>query len=176
MLTQPRSTFPLVRNDACLTGANEDRRVYQWFLRRRSPASGIETVQGIWIDEEDVANLPSALVLPDAAGAQQTVRILEATGINGVWMLCWLDAAAHTVCRVDLVAALLACFGPEDATTHAAPFIPVFADEATGSRVSAGLQRLEACYPGLVPPPIDQNASGSLALPSASPHTHGSAS
>ena len=49
MLTESRSTFMLVRNDACLTRANEDLGVYQSFLRRRVPASGLDTVQGIWV-------------------------------------------------------------------------------------------------------------------------------
>ncbi len=176
MLTESRSAFLLVRNDVCLIRANEDLRVYQSFLRRRSPASGIETLQGIWIDEEDVANLPCALVLQDAAGARRPVRILEASGINGLWMLCWLEAAAGTVSRVDLVAALLACFGSKDATTFAARFIPVFADGAPDSSVSGELQMLEARYPGLVRPPVHQDASGSLVLPSAPPHNQGSAS
>ncbi len=52
MLTEARSAFLLVRNDAYLARANEDLGVYQSFLRRRSPTSGIETVQGNWIDEE----------------------------------------------------------------------------------------------------------------------------
>ncbi len=162
VLTESRSAFLLVRNDACLARAIEDLRVYKSFLRRRSPASGIETVQGIWIDEDGVANLPRALVLPDAAGSRRTVRILEATGISGLWMLCWLEAAASTVSRVDLVAALLACFGPKVATTHTARFVPVFADDAPDSWVSAQLHLLEAHHLGLVRPPIYQDASGSL--------------
>jgi hypothetical protein len=176
LLTESRSAFLLVRNDACLTRAIEDLGVYQSFLRRRSPASGIETVQGIWIDDEDVAHLPCALVLPDPAGSRRTVRILEATGINGLWMLCWLEAAASTVSRVDLVAALLACFGSENSTTLAARFIPVFADGGPDASVSAELQMLEARYPGHVPPPIYQDAGGSLVLPSAPRHNQGSAS
>jgi hypothetical protein len=175
MLTESRSTFLLVRNTECLARANEDLRVYQSFLRRRSPASGVETVQGIWIDEEDVANLPSALVLPDATGAQQTVRILEAAGINGLWMLCWLEAPARTVSRVDLVAALLSSFGPKDPTTLATRFIPVLVDDVPGSSVSAELQALGARYPGLVGSPIYQDAAGGLVLPSGPPQHDGAA-
>ncbi len=91
-------------------------------------------------------------------------------------MLCWLEAAASAVSRVDLVAALLACFGSEVATTLTARFIPVFADDAPDSCVSAELQMLEARYPGLVRPPIYQDGSGSLVLPSAPPHNQVSTS
>ncbi len=41
MLTESRSAFLLLRNDPCLTRANENLRVYASFLRRRSP--------GIWM-------------------------------------------------------------------------------------------------------------------------------
>lgn len=173
MPTESRSAFLLVRSDGDLERASEDLAAYLSILRRHSPVSDVETVQGIWIDEEGVANLPCALGLPDAAGARRTVRILETTGINGIWMLCWLEAAASTVSRVDLVVALLACFGHEDAATLAARFIPVFAGGAPNSSVSAELQMLEARYPGLVLPAIYQDASGSLVLPSAQPHNKG---
>lgn len=176
MPTESRSTFLLVRSDGDMERTNEELAAYLSILRRQSPASDLETLQGIWIDEEGVANLPCELVLPDAAGARRTVRILEATGINGIWMLCWLEAAASTVSRVDLVAALLACFGHEDAATLAARFIPVFAGGAPDSDVSAELQRLEARYPELLLPPIYQDASGSLVLPSAQPHDEGTRS
>jgi len=109
MLTESRSAFLLVRNDACLTRAKEDLRVSQSFLRRRSPASGIETVQSIW-------------------------------------------------------------------TTLAARFIPIFPADAPDASVSAELQILEARYPGLVRPPIYQDASGRLILPSAPPHNQAAAS
>ena len=176
MLTGSRSTFLLVRNKACLTRANEDLGVYQAFLRRRAPSSGFDTVQGIWVDEEDVANLPDALVLPDETGARRTVRIEEAAGINGLWMLCWLEAAARTVSRVDLVDALLACFSPEDTTTVRARFIPVFADDTPEASVIAEVQLLESRFPGRVLPPIVQDAGGSLALASASSPSQDSAS
>lgn len=176
MLTESRSTFMLVRNDACLTRANEDLGVYQSFLRRRVPASGLDTVQGIWVDEEDVANLPDALVLPDESGARRTVRIEEAAGINGLWMLCWLEAAARTVSRDDLVDALLACFRADDVTTVRARFIPVFADDMPDARVIAEMHVLESRFPGLVLPPLFQDASGSLALASASSPSQESAS
>ena len=109
-------------------------------------------------------------------GARRTVRILETTGINGIWMLCWLETAASAVSPVDLVGALLDCFGHEDATTLAARFIPVFAGNAPDSSVSAELQVLEARYPELVLPPIYQDAGGSLVLPSAQPHDEGTPS
>ncbi|GGK12746.1 hypothetical protein [Luteimonas terricola] len=176
MPTESRSAFLLVRSDGDLERASEDLAAYLSILGRRLPASDVETVQGIWIDEEGVANLPCALVLPDAAGARRTVRILETTGINGIWMLCWLETAASAVSRVDLVAALLDCFGHEDATTLAARFIPVFAGNAPDSSVSAELQVLEARYPELVLPPIYQDAGGSLVLPSAQPHDEGTPS
>ena len=89
MSTEPRSTFLMVRSHAALASANEELAAYQSVVRNHTADHDLETLLGIWVDEDGVANLPCALVLPDASGAQRTVRILEAMGINGIWMLCW---------------------------------------------------------------------------------------
>ena len=173
MPAKRRSAFLLVRSNADLARASEDLAAYLSILRRPPPLTDCDTLQGIWIDEEGVANLPCALVLPDADPAQRTVRILEATGINGIWMLCWLDAAASTVSRVNLVAALLACFGHEENAKLAARFIPIVTHDASDSNARAELQVLEARYPGLVLPPIYQDVNGTLVLPATQPRRQG---
>lgn len=81
-------------------------------------------------------------------------------------MLCWLDALESTVSRVDLVAALLACFGHEETATLATHFIPIVAGSALDSNARAELKMLDARYPGLALPPMHQDASGVI-LPSA---------
>lgn len=179
MPSEPRSVFLLVRRFADLERASEDLAAYLSILRRRSPGSAPEVIRGIWIDEEAVANLPSALVLPDAADARRTVRILETTGINGIWMLCWLEAAARTVSRVDLVAALLECLGHDietETTTLEARFIPVFTGETPEPSAREELQALELRYPGLVLSPIYLDDNGGLLLPPAQPHVGGTPS
>lgn len=167
MTTEPRSTFLMVHSHAALASANEELAAYLSVIRSHSPVHDLEPVLGIWVDDDGVANLPCALILPDASGALRTVRILEAMGINGIWMLCWLEVAASTVSRIDLVAALLACFGQDDSVMPSARFIPVFTDKIPDSSVSAELQLLEARYPGLVLRPIYQNSGGRLVLPSS---------
>lgn len=167
MPSAPRAVFLLLRRLADLERARDELADYGALLRRRAPAGAAERIRGIWIDEEAVANLPDALALPDAVGGTRRVRILETTGINGIWMLCWLDAAAHTVSRVDLVAALLECFG-HDATGSAMPtahFIPVYAGDAVDPSARADLRALNARYPGLLLPPAQVDSDGSLRLP-----------
>lgn len=173
MPTEIRSAFMLVRRQADLERAKEDLSAYRSILRRRSPVHDFATLKGIWIDEEGVANLPAALVLPDADSARRTVRIPEATGINGIWMLCWLDALASTVSRDDLVAALLVCFGHDETAKFTARFLPIVAGSAPDSNASAELKMLDARYPGLVLPPMHQDASGDLIMPSADPRHEG---
>ena len=173
MTTEPRSTFLMVCGHAALVSANEELAAYQSVLRSHAPGQDLEPLLGIWVDEDGVANLPCALVLPDITGARRTVRILEAMGINGIWMLCWLEVAASTVSRLDLVAALLASFGHDDTENIPARFIPVYTDTTPESGVSAGRAQLEARYPALVLPPIIQNCCGSLILPMANPHKAG---
>jgi hypothetical protein len=167
MPTEPRSALLLVRNYAALVQANEQLQVYLSKQSRHTPVNQIETLQGIWIDEDGVANLPCALDLPDASGVRRTVRILEAIGINGVWMLCWLEVAARDVSRGDLVAAILSCFGYEDAIPLEVHFIPVCAATVPDSRLRAELLLLETRFPGLVLKPIQQDANGSLIVPDA---------
>jgi len=176
MPTEHRSTFLLIRSYADLQRCNNDLSAYLSILRSRSPDDDFERLQGIWIDEEGVANLPDALVLPDANGVQRTVRIIEAIGINGTWMLCWLELAASSVSCVDLVEALLTCFGHEQTATLAAGFIPIIANNAADSNASAKLQMLETRYPGLILAPIYQDATGNLVLPSAQPRPEGTRS
>ena len=175
---EPRCVVLLLRRRADLERASAELGAYLSVLGRRSPGGAPEVIQGIWIDDDGVANLPSALVLPDTGGARRTVRILETTGINGIWMLCWLEAAAHTVSRADLVAALLECFGHEasETATLAARFVPVFADAAAGPGPQAELRALEARYPGLLLPPIHLDGDGALRLPPAQTNTEGAAS
>lgn len=172
MPSEPRGVFLLVRGFADLKRVSEELGAYLSILHRRSPGSAPEVIQGIWIDEEGVANLPSALVLPDEHGARQTVRILETTGINGIWMLCWLEAAARAVSRVDLVAALLECLGHEETetVTHAARFIPVFTGDTAESSTRQESRALELRFPGLVLPPIYLDGDGPLRLPLGQPH------
>jgi len=163
MPREPRFVFLLVRSQTELKLASEE---FLSILQRWSPGGAPEVIQGIWIDEEGVANLPSALVLPDEHGVRRTVRILETTGINGIWMLCWLEAAARTVSRVDLVAGLLKCFGYEETETSrlTARFIPVFTDDTTESSTREECRALELCYPGLVLPPSYLGGDGARPL------------
>lgn len=171
MPTVPRSAFLLVRHQADLEREGAGLTAYLSDLRRRSPSSGGDALQGIWIDEDGVANLPDALGLPDAAGGQRIVRVIEAAGINGVWMVCWLDTTAASVSRVDLLAALLQCFGQDESSaTGPARFVPVFAGDAPELVVRAELQRLRARYPAIVLPPIFQNRSDILGPSSGHPH------
>jgi hypothetical protein len=178
MHSEPKSIFLLVRSFADLEHASEELTAYLSVLRRRSPGGAPEVLQGIWIEDEGVVNLPSALVLPDANGTRRTVRIIETTGINGIWMLCWLDAAAGTVSRVDLVAALLECFGYEETETAtlAARFIPVFQVDASERSAKDELYALEARYAELVLTPLYLDDNGDLLLPPAQPHVGGTPS
>lgn len=159
MPIEPRSAFLLVRH---LQDLNRDRTgvaAYLSHLRRREHSRESDTLQGIFIDEDGVANLPGALVLPDAAGGQRIVRVIEAAGINGIWMVCCLDTTATSVSRVDLVAALLECFGHDESSPRCrARFIPVFADDAPEPHISDELQRLQARYHDVVLAPVRDGA------------------
>lgn len=168
MPTHARSAFLLLRHDTDLDTYRAGLTAYLSYVRRRSTTRHGETLQGIWIDEDAVANLPEALVLPDGTSGQRNVRVIEAAGINGIWMVCWLDAMAASVTRVDLVEALLECFGhDEPSATCRARFIPVFDGETPEDRIKTDLLRLRTRYPDIVVAPFFQDRSGGFVVPSA---------
>ncbi len=164
-----RSAFLLLRHPADLDPNRAGLTAYLSHVRRRSTTRDGDTLQGIWIDEDGVANLPEALVLPDGSGGQRIVRVIEAAGINGVWMVCWLDAPAASVSRVDLMEALLECFGHDDSSAACrARFVPVFYADTPVDRIKAERQQLRTRYPDVVLAPIVQDRSGRLVVPSGS--------
>jgi hypothetical protein len=173
MSYEARSSFLLVRSHADLVPAIEKVTAYFSFLRQRSSFSDYEAILGVWIDEEGVANLPCELILPGAAGTRRTVRILETTGVNGIWMLCGLDTAVNTLSRIDLVAALLEYFGHDDLDTLHARFIPTISGYAPDASGYPELAMLEAHYPQLILSPICDEGSGKLVLPSSTPGHQG---
>jgi len=166
MHSEPKLAFLLVRCLKDLQPANEELAAYLSILRRISSDIVCGTIQGIWVDDEGVANLPSTLVLPDSGGERCTVRIVETMGINGIWMLCWLEKAADTISRIDLAAALLERFDHEVTapTKLAARFIPVFPSNGLNSSAKVELRALDACYPGLVLTQAYQDESGRLLI------------
>lgn len=156
----------LVRHPADLDREGTGLTAYLSHLRRRSATRDGEALQGIWIDEDGVANLPGALILPDGAGGQRVVRVTEAAGINGVWMVCWLDLTAASVSRADLVEALLECFGhDESSATCPARFVPVFSCDAPEPHIKGELQRLRVRHPNVVLAHIFQDRAGRLVVP-----------
>ncbi|MCW8905892.1 MAG: hypothetical protein OQL28_01470 [Sedimenticola sp.] len=155
MPEEPRAVFLLVRRYEDLKRVGEELTAYLSILRRQSPDSALDLIHGIWIDEENVANLPKMLSLPNTDGGVRTVRVLETTGVNGVWMLCWLEVAAKTISRSDLVVALLEYFGVDETAITAIPshFIPVFTRGTTRRDADGEMRTLEVRYPGLVQSP-----------------------
>lgn len=169
MPSESRGAFLLLRRRDDLDRAIGDLGAYLSLWRRRSPATAAEVILGVWIDEDGVANLPTDLTLPDPGGGVRRVRILETTGVNGIWMLCWLETPAHSVSRADLVAALLDCFGHEAAgtATPTARFLPVYAGGSAEHDRQTQWRSLDARYPGLLLPPMQLDGDGILRLPPA---------
>lgn len=160
--TEARSLFLMVRSHACLERANKEAAAHLSILRSHSPAGEFGTLQGIWVDENSVQNLPIALELPKVGDKKPTDHSVTAMGVNGIWMLCWLETAIGTVSRVDLVSALLEKIDRENSDTTSSSFIPVVAEGEPGPRLSDELQMLETRYPQLVQSPVPRSDGGSL--------------
>jgi len=166
MHSESKMAFLLVRHLKDLKPANEELAAYLSILQRISSDTVCGAIQGIWVDDEGVANLPSTLVLPGSGGERCSVRIVETMGINGIWMLCWLETSADRVSRIDLAAALLERFYHEVTAPAklAARFIPVFPSNRSSSSAKVELRALDACYPGLVLTPAYQDEDGRLLI------------
>ena len=164
MSAEPRSVFLMVRSQDDLERAKDELTSCLSILQQKAPDSGVDSLQGIWIDAQGVANLPRELNVPEPDDAPQTVRIAEAMGINGIWMICWLEVAPDTMSRADLVAGLLESQGQEGPTDLSAQYIPVVAGEGPDPDLTQELRSLEERYPGLLLPPRFQDANGRLVM------------
>ncbi|MBW3551268.1 MAG: hypothetical protein KY442_10785 [Proteobacteria bacterium] len=175
MPREPRGLFLLLRGLADLERASRELTACRSAPHPASPECAREVIQGIWVDEKAVANLPFALTLPEEGGGFRHVRVPETTGVNGIWMLCWLDAPARTVSRADLVAALLGGFGGEavEAAPLAARFVPVFPGDMPQGRAEDDVRMLQRRYPGRVLSPLHLDDDGTLRLPPAYSHGGG---
>jgi hypothetical protein len=157
---QGRCAFVLLRSLSdldCLRQALADLRSI--INGHASSSSLADKLLGIWVDAQGVANVPCALDFPARPLGERTVRIVEAMGINGIWMLCFLDAQSSQPSRVDLLDALLEASGYEDQHTTPGAFIPVFPPEAASGQVHQEMKDLQAPYPGLILPPLRPDLS-----------------
>lgn len=154
-----RSAFLLVRNQEVLERSNDALKSYLSNLNDVSPGDESEALQGIWVDEQGVVNLPRALDLPDSTGQRHTVPIMETMGVNGVWTLCWLETSASNISRADLVQALVDSFGYEASAELTARFIPVINTDAPDSSTNQELHTLESRFPGITMPAVCQDGS-----------------
>ena len=162
MTMQTRSAFLQVRALADLEQVAQQLTAYLEILRRHTTAPE-QVLLGIWIGEEDAVHPISTLTFTDARGVTRVMRIPEATGINGIWMLCWLESAEEgAVSRAELVASLCDCFGHDPNDQSTPRFIPVYASEIPGCSIRAELVALQVLYPGLLFPPIQLNRDGGL--------------
>lgn len=153
---QQRCVFALVRSLADLERVRVEWTGLLSILCRRDPSADVaDGLLGIWVDAQGVANMPNALKLPGLPDA----RIVEAMGVNGIWMLCFLETQVATPSRADLLGALLEASGYESQTTAPGCFIPVFRVDARPDDVEHETRRLERRYPDLLGGPLRPDLS-----------------
>lgn len=110
-----------------------------------------------------VLELTEQAAIPEGTDVADRIAALQRLGLQ----------FAFDDVGIDLVTALLAYFGHEETAPLAARFVPIVAGSARDSNESAELKILGARYPGLVLPPIYQDASGGLILQSPEARHHG---
>lgn len=133
-------------------------------LQRRRTKARSEALLGLWIDPRWSERLPCEFPWCEANGKSGTAYIRETVGIDGVWMLCWLDMpeAARPLTRSALLASLVAALGAARTDPRLA-FVPVFPLDAPAGEVRTEWQRLATEHGDLVLAPLYQDArSGQL--------------
>lgn len=155
------SVFAIVRDAADLAAAC--RRLGELLSqgRQRSPERPTERLLGIWVDAALAADVPAVMSVAGSIPVQQ-LRIIESTGLDGVWTLCRCESLGpvSTVSRELLVQALTAA---SERDGHGV-FIPVFGADAPPAQVRGELERLRNAGPGRIGAPLFQDpASGALA-------------
>jgi hypothetical protein len=113
-------------------------------LRRRRTEVVDEPLLGLWVDPSWGERIPSELQWRDPDGTYSGASIRESAGVEGIWMLCWLEAPASA--RPMTRHALLASLAALDAAVADRPpvFVPVFPLDAPANEVRVEWQRLKS--------------------------------
>ncbi|GMV44873.1 MAG: hypothetical protein AMXMBFR66_02710 [Pseudomonadota bacterium] len=142
-------------------------------LQRRRTEARSEPLFGLWVDPRWGERIPCELLWREADGKSGTAYIRETAGVNGIWMLCWIEVppAAPRLTRRALLASLAAAFGAPRADPPPA-FVPVFPLDAPASDVRTELQRLTTEHADLMLAPLYQDVrSGRLQTAALLPQT-----
>lgn len=123
---------------------------------------------GIWVDPLVVDAPPQTWGSGSTSNAHQ-FRMSESVGVNGIWQLCWLDAAHdresadfHTI-RETLVSALIKERPPRP-HLRTLQFVPVFDPDDNYHFILLQTERLRELFPGLIGEPMTWNrTTGALA-------------
>jgi hypothetical protein len=160
----------LVRSDNDIPRACREVREFLAFRDARFPTihqAHNEEFVGIWVDPLVVGS-PPELLGHTSASDHRAYRTSESFGSNGIWLLCWLDAALGSssvdlgALRESLVSALV-----EQRTLqphHTPPqFAPVF-DAADGlAHIFLQTERLRTLFAEVIGKPLTWNrTTGSI--------------
>lgn len=112
------------------------------------------TLLGLWIDSQEHSRPPHMHEsLPQPARAKG-LRIVEAIGIKGIWMLFLPDSRPGAQSRTEALAALLETWGQDGPRTSTGQFAPIFDSAAKPALVWQEMQHLERRYAGLILEPL----------------------
>lgn len=132
------------------------REISEYFsFRRRQSSLTSHALYGAWIEPNALSCIPFTLAPPSWPSSERCFLIQESFGISGIWELARLHVASKStgVLRFPdlIIEALCAVPGAKVGL-----FAPVFATDQDDSEVSTELDRLNACYAGLLAPPLMQ--------------------
>lgn len=139
------STWLIVRNDADLETAWREANALLKAFQQVDDGKAGNAMQGIWVDPAMATQPPMELSTFSDSGQELRFKVLESTGLVGIWLICRIEAQdpAHTIHRRDILKALTESSQKADSQASK-QMAPVFSPVAEGFEVQAEMQCLAA--------------------------------
>lgn len=103
------STWLIVRDTGDVDAAYKQAMEMLDWTRQQEVSSTVETIEGIWVDPGMAAQPPIIMSARDSSGKEMRLRIVETTGLQGIWLLYRIksDEPGQVFARADILDAFL---------------------------------------------------------------------
>lgn len=85
------STWLIVRDTGNVDAAYKQAMEMLDWIRQQEGSAAVDAIEGIWVDPRMAAQPPIVMSGRDISGKEMHLRILETTGLQGIWLLCRIE-------------------------------------------------------------------------------------
>lgn len=103
------STWLIVRDTDNVDAAYKQAMEMLDWIRQQKGLTSVDAIEGIWVDPGMAAQPPIVMSARDSSGREMRLRIVETTGLQGIWLLCRIesDEPGQEFDRADILDAFL---------------------------------------------------------------------